>query len=120
MLQVRDHAPPPDHGETHGGSRKMSSRRLLTLTAVLLVLIAAYQVRPTLMAFFTPEPVGAVTYVPPLPGKNTVSNLVVRRNDTGVWQATFDYYFTGEPRGQMLSVEVPRDEDTGAPNVYRP
>lgn len=97
------------------------SRRLLTLMAVLLVLIAAYQVRPSLMAFFDPEPTGSLTtYVPPLPGKNSVSNLVVRRDNAGVWQATFDYYYTGEPRWVSLHVTVPHDADARNPSTFRP
>jgi tetratricopeptide (TPR) repeat protein len=40
--------------------------------------------------------------VPPLPGKNSISNLVVRQNDSGVWQASFDYFYTGEPFVQVV------------------
>ena len=71
----------------------MSSRRPLVLMAVLLLLLSAYFTRP-LWQGVDSQPMPPTE--PYLPGKNSVSNLVVTRNDAGDWQVSFDYYYTGE------------------------
>jgi tetratricopeptide (TPR) repeat protein len=91
----------------------MSARRPIILMAVFLVLLFGYIARPYWSSLAGPN--GApVTVVRPLPGKNSISNVVVSQNDAGVWQASFDYFYTGEPQ-VVLSVEVPTGKPAGAP-----
>lgn len=72
----------------------MSSRRPQILMLVLLLLMFGYFAR----AFWeNPESQRRVSAEPLLPGKNSVSNVVVSQNEAGLWQVSFDYYYTGEP-----------------------
>jgi tetratricopeptide (TPR) repeat protein len=43
-----------------------------------------------------PNPVIVDPSLPPLPGENSVSNLVVAQGRFGEWTADFDYFFTGD------------------------
>jgi tetratricopeptide (TPR) repeat protein len=76
----------------------MSSRRqtISTIVLVVLVLTLGYVSRPYLEGFQYAARSAPVE--PPLPGENSISNLVVRQDDAGQWQATLDYYYTGAPR----------------------
>lgn len=95
----------------------MSSRRPVVLMAILLVLVFGYLLKPDFgQPSLYPEVVPAAPE-PPLPGENSISNLVVRKNDTGQWEASFDYYYTGEPRMVGISVDTP--EGGSAPAKYR-
>jgi tetratricopeptide (TPR) repeat protein len=76
---------------------------------VLLVLVLGYVARPYWYSQVAGYPTRPVVE-PPLAGKNSVSNLVVRQNDSGLWQASFDYFYTGEPRFVLLSVELPLEQ----------
>ena len=71
----------------------MSSRRPAILMAVLLVLIVGHVYGPDLPSLVATRDVRQ----PQLPGKNSISHLVVRQKDSGQWYATFDYFYTGEP-----------------------
>lgn len=42
----------------------------------------------------------------PLPGKNSILNLVVRQTAPGVWMADFDYFYTGEPAWAGLRIDL--------------
>jgi tetratricopeptide (TPR) repeat protein len=90
---------------------QMSSRRTAILMAVLLVLILGYVYGPDLMSASRGYPAPVVQRLPPLPGKNSISNLVVRQSDAGVWQASFDYFYTGEPTVQVF-VRLPLGQDS--------
>jgi tetratricopeptide (TPR) repeat protein len=81
---------------------QMSSRRTAILMAVLLVLVFGYVYRPDWLSPSRGQSASVFQPVPPLPGKNSISNLVVRQNDSGVWQASFDYFYTGEPFVQVV------------------
>ena len=98
----------------------MTSRRPLVLMAVLLVLVLGYVSRPYL-PFLSGQP-SAPAYVvtppePPLPGENSISNLVVHQNDSGVWQVSFDYYYTGSPQYLGFGVHMPMDGNEPRPRV---
>lgn len=43
---------------------------------------------------------------PPLPGKNAISDLKVRKDDKGLWMASFDYFYTGAPTGVSFFVDL--------------
>ena len=43
---------------------------------------------------------------PPLPGKNSVTGLVVKPARFGQWTADFDYFYTGDPYFAQLSIEL--------------
>lgn len=90
----------------------MSSRRPLILMAVLLVLLIGYLTRP----FWLPAGSGSASpqgqAEPLLPGENSVSNLVVSRNPAGEWQASFDYYYTGERA--WIEVGLPERQEAHA------
>jgi tetratricopeptide (TPR) repeat protein len=42
----------------------------------------------------------------PLPGENSISNIVVKQNDQGQWFVDFDYFFTGDPTSLSVVFEV--------------
>jgi tetratricopeptide (TPR) repeat protein len=71
----------------------MSSRRPLILMAVLLLLLFGYFAGP-----FRPSPAAQLIRPPEplLSGKNSLSNVVVSQDKAGLWQVSFDYYYTGE------------------------
>jgi Tfp pilus assembly protein PilF len=84
----------------------MSSRRQAIATAVLLVLVLAlgYLSRPLIEGLQSSAQIPAVEA--PLPGKNTIGNLVVSDDDAGHPQVTFDYFFTGEPATSGIRVNL--------------
>jgi Tfp pilus assembly protein PilF len=61
------------------------------LMGILLVLVLAYVGKSyqSAQSTYHPEPL--------LAGRNSVSNLVVSKDESGMWQAGFDYFFTGGP-----------------------
>src|SRR5688572_13229523 len=76
----------------------MSSRRPLVLMAVLLVLLLGYFARPLWPKLDPPAAAPSPPQAEPLlPGKNSISNLVVSQRESGEWQVSFDYYYRGEP-----------------------
>lgn len=89
----------------------MSSRRPAILMAVLLVLVLGYVYFPDWRSPFPAHSVATYRPVPPLPGKNSISNIVVRQSDSGVWQASFDYFYTGEPFVQVVA-RLPLERDS--------
>lgn len=89
----------------------MSSKRPVVLMAILLALLGAYVVKPQVEQWYfskafahQPADTGAASDQAPLPGANTASNLVVTREADGRWMASFDYFYTGAPRGAMVRV----------------
>ena len=55
---------------------------------------------------------------PPLEGKNSISGLKAYQDENGLWRAEFDYFYTGEPRGIILIVELdPGPKMTAGANV---
>src|SRR5262249_40134619 len=97
------------------------SRRPAILMAVLLVLILGYVFRPDWMSLFNGYRAPSVSQyhpTPPLPGKNSISNLVVRQNDAGVWEASFDYFYTGAPIMVQVAVRLPREQDSPPQGQY--
>jgi predicted Zn-dependent protease len=79
--------------------------------AVLLILVYGWVYRPDWLSLSRGYPAPVVRPVLPLPGKNSISNLVVRQSDSGVWQANFDYFYTGEPIVRVV-VRLPRGQDS--------
>jgi tetratricopeptide (TPR) repeat protein len=79
----------------------MSNKRPAILMAVLLLLVLGYVWYPHLDLSKPP---------PPLPGANSVSNLVVSRDADGRWFADYDYFFTGEPAGAHLQTYLSTEE----------
>jgi Tfp pilus assembly protein PilF len=53
-------------------------------------------------------PTASHQYPAPLPGRNEVSGLTVKRDDEGRWVVSFDYFYTGEPAMAMLKVRIKR------------
>lgn len=77
----------------------MSSKRSIVLVAMLLAslaLLAIYVYSPWLR---TPVAFPAQQRIePPLPGDNKISNLKLKQTPEGGWVASFDYFYTGEPK----------------------
>jgi tetratricopeptide (TPR) repeat protein len=71
----------------------MSSRRPQILMVVLLLLLFGYFARPLWQPGYS-QPMRPAE--PLLPGKNSLSNVMVSQNEAGLWQVNFDYYYTGE------------------------
>ena len=96
----------------------MSSRRPLILMAVLLILLFGYFAGP-LWQKIDSQPTAPVE--PPLPGKNSVSNPVVSQSESGDWQVSFDYYFTGEQAwivAQLAGVQGETPTDRPGPSLF--
>jgi tetratricopeptide (TPR) repeat protein len=53
-----------------------------------------------------PPPPGARRILPTVPGKNSVTGLVVKQSRFGQWTADFDYFYTGEPYFTQVSIEL--------------
>jgi tetratricopeptide (TPR) repeat protein len=80
---------------------------------ILLVLTVGYLCR----AYLFPESSGGSgpppppPQLPPLAGKNTISQLGVNQNTAGVWMADFDYFYTSEPPFGTLQIELTTQPD---------
>lgn len=85
----------------------MSNKRTLFLMGTLLLLIAAYVAKPMWEARLGGVP-GPHMTDPALPGTNSVSDLQVAPDADGLWFATFDYFYTGEPKFAFPQVELRR------------
>jgi tetratricopeptide (TPR) repeat protein len=75
--------------------------------AILLLLLGVYIARPFMQDLFYERPAArSAEAVPtgPLPTANGVSNLKVTRAADGRWIASFDYAYTGEPKGVTVRV----------------
>jgi tetratricopeptide (TPR) repeat protein len=83
----------------------MRPPRLLVLVGVLLALVFSYSYlnRP-----FQPQvqPPQLRSEPTPLPGKNSISILTVWQEKEGAWTASFNYYYTGQPRFAVLRVDL--------------
>ncbi len=85
-----------------------SSKRPAILMGILLALLAGY----FLGSRFGAPPETNYAPPPPLPGKDSITNLKVHQNETGAWTADFDYYYTGEPHSILLTVDLPSAADS--------
>jgi tetratricopeptide (TPR) repeat protein len=84
----------------------MSSKRPAILMAILLLLIGAYLMWPILRDLYlekTAEQAQAVARGP-LPAANGISNLAMKQEADGRWIVSFDYAYTGEPKGGFVRV----------------
>ena len=60
-----------------------------------------------------PNPFGSgADQLPPLPGENSVSNLVVAQGRFKQWTADFDYFYTGDPRYVQVMLELTPENAT--------
>jgi predicted Zn-dependent protease len=87
------------------------TRRPAILMAALLVLIAGYIFRPDWLSTPSTYPAPVAPQEAPLAGTDSLSNLVVKQNSAGLWQADFDYFYTGEPRIVQLLIRLPGNPD---------
>lgn len=97
----------------------MRVRSGILQTVVLLLLVGP--VWSALSAAQAPPISGAAgSGVPlPLPGENSVSNLVVTKGRFDQWTADFDYYFTGTPSAALISLELtPQSGASVEPSVW--
>ena len=85
----------------------MSSKRPAILMGILLLLVLGYVSR----SYWEPRLGGAVipSAEPPLPGTNALSGLRVQRDANDRWMASFDCFYTGEPLGGGLQIELQRN-----------
>jgi tetratricopeptide (TPR) repeat protein len=95
-----------------------SPRRPVVLMGVFLVLLLGYlfqtQWYPLVDRYSAPRPPA------PLAGQNSVSKLEVEQNAMGSWTADFDYYYTGEPGGSVLLIELLPHSAIGPTGVPQP
>lgn len=88
----------------------MQSKRPIVLMGILLVLLLGFVTRSAAMDQLTGAPSAgrsaAADQPAVLPGQNSVSGLKIERDPKGRWMATFDYFYTGEPSGAYVNVEV--------------
>jgi tetratricopeptide (TPR) repeat protein len=84
----------------------MSSRRPIILMGVLLVLLLGYVWWSGSPPWYSAGDGSPPSEPPPLPGKNTVSGLTVKQAKEGMWVASFDYNYTGEPRSVYMQYEL--------------
>jgi tetratricopeptide (TPR) repeat protein len=93
----------------------VSSRRPVILMGVLLLALAYFGQQHFDILGLTPAPKPAE---PPLPGKNTISNLTVHQDAMGTWTAEFDYFYTGNPAALLARIELsPLAAGPGAENT---
>ena len=86
----------------------MHSKRTTFLTAFLVVLVLVYLSKHAWDTYqeWQSSPAQASQHQPPLPGKNSVSNLEASRDEHGQWFVSFDYFFTGTPSNTRLTIEL--------------
>jgi tetratricopeptide (TPR) repeat protein len=88
--------------------------RVVLWAVVLGGVIAAYVGRDAIFANIAGvEPVPELN-PSPLPGPNTISGVVVKRDDSGRWIAEFDYYYSGTP--VMTRFVITTVPDLGVPS----
>ena len=96
----------------------MLTKRLAALPVRLLLALAV----PLAVLLGEPaqaDPMPAPQPEAPLPGSNEISGLQVAQDADGRWMATFNYFYTGEPRGAFLTVgPQARDEKTESARVH--
>jgi tetratricopeptide (TPR) repeat protein len=82
----------------------MVSKRPVILMAILLLLLG-WLVMPYIRSYFEPQASHAAKVSEaPLPGISTVSNLAATQQPDGRWMASFDYFYTGEPKGAYVNL----------------
>lgn len=91
----------------------MSTRRPIILMGFLLALLAVYVGfgllnRSAQAPHTTPRTVETSV----LPGKDSVSGLQVKQGPSGIWEAEFDYFFTGNPQYPALTIELTPQSST--------
>jgi len=92
----------------------MTSKRTIILMAILLVLLGAVvgpSLRDTFHAYAHADQATAAKPVAPLaaapavlPGMNSISNLGVQQQPDGRWMLSFDYFYTGAPKGATMQI----------------
>lgn len=85
----------------------MASRRATVLVVILLSVLGLYFGLPAAQKAYyergrSQQPAPADE--PPLAGQNSIGNLSVARAPDGRWIATFDYFYTGDPKGAVVRV----------------
>jgi tetratricopeptide (TPR) repeat protein len=78
---------------------------------ILLLLLACSLGSNIALSQTAPNPLASdAKQLPPLPGENSVSNLVVAQGRFGQWTAGFDYFFTGDTAySQLMIVLTPEN-----------
>jgi tetratricopeptide (TPR) repeat protein len=84
----------------------MSSKRPAILMAILLLLVATCLAWPTLRDLYDSKikEQALAAAKAKLPTVNGISNLAVKREADGRWVVSFDYAYTGEPMGALVSL----------------